>query len=257
MGEILMNKIDITTTATIRPEILDKTLRSFTRCIFHERDRYKFIINIDPIGDKGKKKEEVLEVAKKYFNNVICNFPNKPGFTKAVMWLWSHTDSDYVFHLEDDWFISHNINIDNMVHILDIYSKICSVRLSKGQIAAAKKVIKPISCPYIQSEDIGKFQLFPRLSLNPTLFRGDFVREAAKVMTIKLNPESQLVKRFAIKKEKKGKGDCNSQQIEELLSKWDHSVLMVNNGRPVVKDIGLMWRNKHGIQRKYDFMYWK
>ena len=144
-----------------------------------------------------------------------------------------------------------------MVSILDKYDKICSVRLSKGQIAAAKKVIKATRCPYIKSEDDGKFQLFPRISLNPTLFRGDFVREAAKVMTPKLNPESQLVKRFAIKKEKRGFGDCNSEQLEELLSKWDHSVLMACKGKPVVRDTGLAWRNSHGIKRKYDFMYWK
>lgn len=257
MGEILVSKIDITTTATIRPGILNKTLHSFSKHIFRDRDRYRFIINIDPVGNKSKSKEAVLEVAKKYFDDVVYNFPDKPGFTKAVIWLWSHTESDYVFHLEDDWAVSSNINIDMMVSILDKYSRICSVRLSKGQIVAAKKVIKSMSCPYIEPEDIGKFRLFPRLSLNPTLFKGEFVRQAASVMTLKLNPESQLVGRFAIKKEKKGMGDCNSKQIMELLSKWDHSVLMVNKGRSVVKDIGLKWRNDRGIKRKYDFMYWK
>ena len=252
-----MSKIDITTTATIRPALLDKTLRTFTSRIFHEKDRYRFIINIDPVGDKSRSNKDVLEVAKKYFDEVIYNCPDEPGFTKAVIWLWSHVDSDYVFHLEDDWVLSHNINIDNMIHILDRYSRICSVRLSKGQISAAKKVVKPIPCPYIYPEDVGKFQLFPRLSLNPTLFKGEFVRQAANVMTLKLNPESQLVGRFAIKKEKKGMGDCNSKQIMELLSKWDHSVLMVNKGRSVVKDTGTKWRLRHGIKRKYDFMHWK
>lgn len=252
-----MSKIDITTTATIRPKLFDKTLRTFTRNIFRDKDRYRFIINIDPVGDKSRNSKEVLEVAKRYFDDVVYNCPDEPGFTKAVIWLWSQTTSDYVFHLEDDWGLSHSIDIDNMINILDRYDRICSVRLSKGQISAAKKVIKSIPCPYIEPEDAGKFKLFPRLSLNPTLFKGEFVREAAKVMTTKLNPESQLVKRFAIKKEKKGKGDCNSQQIEEFLAKWDHSVLMVNKGQPVVRDTGTKWRSRHGIIRKYDFMYWK
>ena len=42
-----MDKIDIVTTATVRPEILERTYASFCRNLFGEQDRYRLIINID------------------------------------------------------------------------------------------------------------------------------------------------------------------------------------------------------------------
>ena len=250
-----MYKIDIVTTATIRPDILNKTYRYFCKNLFKNRNDYRLIINIDPIGDKKKNIEDVLNVAKKYFNEIVFNSPEEPCFTKAVKWLWSSTISDYVFHLEDDWKLNCSVNIDDLIYILDKYEKICSVRLSKGAITAGKRRISPIPCNYIEKEDIGKFQLFPRLSLNPTLFRGSFVREAVKVMTDDLNPESQLVKGHAAKREKKKKKDFNSSAIESFLSKWDHSVY--RNESAIIRDIGVQWRNRNRIKRSPDFLYWR
>lgn len=250
-----MATIDIVTTATIRPEILDKTYKSFVDNLFLDRSCFRLIINVDPAGDKHRTQQDVLNIAKKYFSDIIYNFPIDPCFTKSVKWLWANTQSTYVFHLEDDWTINQRIDINDMISILDKYPKICSVRLSKGHIVASRKVIDPIPCPYIQKEDVGKFLLFPRISFNPTLFRGVFVRNASAVMTDYLNPESQLVKKFARRKEVNMGKDFNSSQIEDFITKWDHSVL--NTKHSVVRDIGTQWRNSMGISRKYDFMFWK
>ena len=43
-------KIDITTTAIIRPEILRMTLHTFRKNLLHEFDA-RLIINVDPIGE--------------------------------------------------------------------------------------------------------------------------------------------------------------------------------------------------------------
>jgi len=188
-----MSKIDITITATIRPKILNKTLDSFTKNIFTDKNRYRCIINIDPVGDKRSRKEDVITVAHKYFDDVVVNEPKKASFPSSVIWLWENTLSDYVFHLEDDWTVNRSIDIDDMIGILDRYSSICTVRLSKGTMGAGGKILKPSKCKFASDDDRKKFKLFPRISLNPTLFRGSFVRDAVKIMTPDINPESQLV----------------------------------------------------------------
>jgi len=143
-----------------------------------------------------------------------------------------------------------------MIHILDTYPQIASVRLSKGPLSAGKKRVHEYSCKYITAKDVGRFKLCPRLSLNPTLFKGKFVKEAVEVMTTELNPESQLVVGHARKKQNRKGVDYNADAIEEMLSKWDNAVLVVNGGRPVIEDIGTRWRRTHRFSRGYDFINW-
>ena len=116
-----MATIDIVTTATIRPEILDKTYKSFVDNLFLDRSCFRLIINVDPAGDKHRTQQDVLNIAKKYFSDIIYNFPIDPCFTKSVKWLWANTQSTYVFHLEDDWTINQRIDINDMISILDKY----------------------------------------------------------------------------------------------------------------------------------------
>ena len=63
-----MSKIDITMTATIRPGIVSQTLESYCSKIFKERDRYRLIINVDPVGEQVKAKE-VLKVCNEISSN--------------------------------------------------------------------------------------------------------------------------------------------------------------------------------------------
>jgi len=239
-----MKKIDIVTTATIRPEILDQTYRSFCENLFKNKEDYRLIINIDPVGNKNKNAEDVLNVAKKYFDDVVYNVPESSSFTKAVMWCWSQVENDYVFHLEDDWALKQEVKMSDIVYILDSYEKICSVRLSKGNIYGGnKRLFKPQPCEYIKHCDRGKFMLFPRISLNPTLFRKKFIKGAVDLMFCNRNPESQLVYGFV-----------GSEEIDNLLSIWDHSVYLDN--KIMVTDLGRTWRSKMGIKRKSDFVKW-
>ena len=247
-----MESIDVVVTATLRAKVLDTTLHSFKkRLLNNDEYKYNLIINIDPDGNKNVSSADVLAVAKSHFDNVVYNTPGKASFPMAVMWAWSSTMSNYVFHLEDDWVLKKDISIDEMVYILDRYDKICSVRLSKGAIGAGGKLIHPYSCKYADPGDVKKFQLFPRISLNPTLFKGEFVRRAAEVMTPDINPESQLVKGWAVKNR-----GFKSDRIDKFLEKWDHAVYTACGDKPVVKDIGREWRDKMRIKRGYDFVNW-
>lgn len=240
--EKVVNYINITTTATIRPEILDRTYKSFCDNLFNKECRYKLIINIDPIGDKRYSQNDVLNIAKKYFDNIVFNFPSAPSFAKAVKWCWSNVDADYVFHLEDDWVCNEKISIISLINIINKYDVLAMIRLYKGMFAHRMKPISPIG---IKEEHKGIIQYLPkRCSLNPGLFLGRYAKEASVLMVDHLNPESQLC------------GNCSGiKNIEEFVDKWGYSVY--GYGRRVVSDIGIRWRKEKNIRRKPDFTEWE
>jgi len=79
-------KINIITTATIRPKVLNNTYRSFFDKIKIPKET-KLIINIDKIGETNKYDENsVLKICKRYFNKdqIKYNISEKPSFANAV-----------------------------------------------------------------------------------------------------------------------------------------------------------------------------
>lgn len=226
----MSEKIDICMTATIRHHVLDQTLNSFTKQMLHDRSRYRLIINIDPIGEKLKRRGAELTVAKKYFDDVVYNFPETPGFTKAVQWCWLQTTAPYVLHLEDDWKLLQNINIDWMIEMLNQY-KLTSLRLSKEKIGRSK-----------HSNKFG-FIYWPKISLNPTLFQGDFIRRVAPLMSMAQNPEKQL--------------RPTNSELGKVISKTQHGIYMREGTGMIVLDIGRQWMNKSRFRKKTGFLHWE
>src|SRR5271157_5726072 len=113
-----MEKVDICMTATLRPSIIHQTLISFCNGLFTERDNYRLIVNVDPIGEKIKRKS-IADICGMFFKDVIYNFPEKPSFPDAVKWVWSQSSSNFVFHLEDDWILTRKLDINDMIRILN------------------------------------------------------------------------------------------------------------------------------------------
>lgn len=225
----MIEKIDICITSTIRPLILDKTLSSFTTKMLTDQSRYNIIINIDPIGEKIKAKE-VIKVVKKYFSNIKYNIPSEPGFTKAVKWCWENTTEKYVFHLEDDWELLTNINIDSMIEIFNNNEDLVSLRLNKEKTGKSK-----------HSTRYG-FIYHPKISLNPTLFKGYFLRNVSQMMKLNFNPEKQL--------------RPTNDNLGNYISKFKNGIYTKDSCNSVVFDIGRDWMNKSRYTKKTGFMYW-
>ena len=225
-----MDKIDITMVATIRPNILDRTLESFCLNLFIDNNRYNLILNIDNIGEK-KPREEVFKVASKYFKNIIVNYPEEPSFSKAVIWTFSQTTEKYVFHLEDDWILLRPLNIELMIECLEKYSNLASLRLNKNKLE--KRTI------------IGDYTLSPlnMLSLNPTLFKGDFIRNIYPLMKPNLNPEKQLRK-----DEKTKRGN--------YINQWNFGIHTKETSSIVILDIGRDWLKRTKYCKDSDFINW-
>lgn len=241
-----MNKIDITMTATIRPSIVYQTLESYCNKLFREKDRYRLIINVDPVGEPVKAKE-VLKVCGKYFSDIIWNVPGRPSFPNAVRWVWGQVgkDTEYVFHLEDDWLLGRDIEIDDMIKILKNYKTFAYLRLCKYAIPESKTV-NFFRAVYHYNED-GFYISSNRenqFGLNPCLIKADFLRKALPRMVDTMNPEKQF--RFS-----------NKKMRDHLLS-WEYPIY----GRPgwgvTAIDNGWKWRKDLGINKpdNTQFLVW-
>ena len=251
--------IDITTTATIRPEILEKTFSSFWEHMFSQYDYdYRLIINIDPIGDDSYSQEDVLNVAESYFSDTICNSPDSHNFPKAVRMVWGNTTSDYVFHLEDMWLALAHINLDHLVYILDNYSDIGCVNLYKYVLSNGAP--EPNFYQYTQKKDRRLFLQIRDPLLSPGLYRGDCVRRLAKVMNNVDNPELQI---WGDKKEPNDRR--GSVKVKKCLSKWDYAIYAGNwkfpfwrCAKPIVNMAqGRVWKQQKGFYKKNHFAPWE
>ena len=162
--------ITVTTTATLRPEILDKTYASFTKNIQNARLRnFKLVINVDP-APKSRVHEvaEVVAVANRYFDCVEVFTPSEANFTSAIKRLWGAVSTDFIFHIEDDWELIKPVNFFSLFSLFDDeYTQ---------QVKLCGTVANRVS----------------KLGLSPSITRATLFREAAKNMSDLLNPETQL-----------------------------------------------------------------
>ena len=243
----ISEKIDITMTSVLRPGIVDETLGSFCEKMLTERDRYRLIINIDPIGENVKPKE-VIKVCENYFDDIIYNIAKEPSFPAAVMWTWRKARSEWVFHLEDDWKISRETSINHMINILKKYEDIACLRLPKHPIPN-KRLIVMFKSRYEYNPD-GFYIAEDRkaqFGLNPVLIRGKFVKRAVPLMVTTRNPEKQF--RY---------GNPN---MREFIMKWKYAIYGPPGQPALTIDNGLIWRRTLGFNKpepeEGPFLVWK
>lgn len=251
--------IDITITAVIRPEILEKTLESFFRNVFTQTHNYRAVINIDPLGDTSSTLNDMRDVIAKYFTNSHSHASFAPNFPKAVKWVWSHSRTDLVFHLEDMWLSKVPINFEDLVDVMTRYEKLASINLYKNILAEGSP--PPEFYPhYDKIEDRRKFLRIDRPLLSPGLYRGKFVRRVAELMSENDNPELQIW------------GDKDSPQdglassgLKSYLREWDYSLYTGHwwfpfwiCRQPAVSMLqGRIWKKKHGFVKKNHFAPWE
>lgn len=166
-----MIDIGIVTTATIRPEIIDTTYKSFSENMididFKELPLY---LNIDPLPEKDKHLiPDVIAVAEKYFKTVEVFTPDKASFSLAVKRLYERACvHQYVFDLQDDWILTRPVEV--------------------------KKAIQHISPPIIGvTFNTYNFEKFPHMfCISPTISLGSWVKSVYPHIKDFISPEQQF-----------------------------------------------------------------
>jgi len=231
----MKEKIDITTTATLRPELLERTYKSFFENLFIDKYNYRIIINIDPIGSNKYRAQEVISIAKKFCNEVIYNCPEEANFAKAWKWCWEQIDSDFVFHLEEDWELLKKVNINHMIDILNDNPNLATLRMLKMDVPYSLTFFRSkykVEKDFLKAEDRSV-----SFGGNPQLIKSEFVRQARKYMITDRNPEKQF---------RKG----SIELWENVTSKWDYGVYAMPKDKALVRDIGRIWMSRHGFKKE-------
>ncbi len=249
-----MEKIDIAMTATLRPTIIEQTFISIVRNICEPNPEYEFnlVINVDPAGEKVSQ-SSIVDIAKKYFANVISNVPEKPSFPMAVKWVWSNTSTKYVLHSEDDFEIMKEIDMDHIVRILQKHPKIGSLRLCRGIGIDSPapdmngKIIRRMGQKWHYNDD--GFYLASMVqggvSLNAAFMRGNFQRKAATFLEKDIDPEAQIAFSLLIQRVYR-KHPEKKRALYKFLSEWNFAIYALPLA---VRDIGRTWRRQHGFHK--------
>ena len=205
-------ELEFTTTACNRPEILYQTYKSYTTKLkgidFKKSTLY---INIDPAPNNDNIMN-VIHVAKYFFGNVVYNIPETPNFAEAVLWCFNQVKGEFFFHLEDDWILREEININDMIKILN-----------KGNylqcILNKKSNIEPFEPAFI-----------------PSLFRTKVMKFYLSLMNNESNPEAQIKNIYR----------NNLYNIRKYVS------INFKTNIELSHDIGREWLKKKGLKRDYD-----
>jgi len=244
----MKSKIDITMTSVLRPFILLTTLKTILKNVCKGNiNRFRLIINVDPIGEDVDP-FEIIKIAKDNFNNVTFNIAKTPSFPKAVKWVWSQVTAPYIFHWEDDIDILYPIDVNEMIDIHRSNPKIASLRLLKSE-TPNKETFRTDRCTWTYNKQ--GFYLTKswreQFSLNPSLIKREFVSKACDLMVDDINPEKQ----FRYTKE----------YMVPLIKKWNYA-LYTKPGKHRMIDgrKGQRWKNEMKLQKPNlkaeDFLVW-
>lgn len=112
-------KLEFTTTACVRPELLDQTYSSLNATLVDVDLKTEGVlyINIDPVPDSSEQAiKEELAVARDHFSEVHHRVGEPGGnFAKALQWALSQPNQEYFFNIEDDWLFDGEICIQDAI----------------------------------------------------------------------------------------------------------------------------------------------
>jgi len=183
-----MISMEFTTTATVRPEIIDKTYSSFcSNFIDVNFSQSTLYINIDPLPTSDY--SSVIDVCKKYFGNIICNTPNEPNFSRALKWCWNQPKEKIFFHLEDDWILMKQIKMEDLIERLNNIISIASRMKIRNTSIDRHIGINLRAYSHINDR---------RVCLSPGLFLSEWAKKASNIFRTDCNPERQMRKGFGI-----------------------------------------------------------
>ena len=162
--------LEFTTTATIRPEIHEKTFSSFRNKLQGVNFKSSILyLNIDPLPvDRTDQVNDCIAVAQKYFGTVVSHAATIPNLSQAYNWAWSQCKGKFIFNLEDDWELVRDANIHRLLWFFTANPKLYQV------ILRAYSYIYPACC------------------LSPGISHERFYRRIAGKLFKNKNPENQI-----------------------------------------------------------------
>jgi len=253
--------MDITTTATLRPRLLRQTYTSFRDRMFEGSfEGCRLYLNVDPVGEAGVTQDDVVAVAREFFDDVVTRCPDAPSVPQAWCWLFNVVSDHFVFNLEDDWIMTQNCRISDLTAIMSREPNLALLRLTR--FAAGEESCRQWNKSFIRHGDYyecpEEVQGMLGFSGNPSLIRGDFLRGVGQWLVPWGCPEKQI-KRFVhpIAANRDHVTRFIQQQIMHvILEQWTYGVYTKPGWENVVADAGGDWRKDHGVDKLHGREHW-
>jgi len=240
--------INITITATKRHEILKRTLWSFKQNLFKDYP-VRIIINIDPVGPDQHHFTSVA-TCRRIFPGTEVNYraPERPNFSEGFKWTWEQSQTDFIFHLEDDWELLREIDLKDMIDMLNRHKDLALLRLP--QFKSTENTMKNWNLIYPWNGEY--FECPENLIMtagfcgHPSLIKGEFVRNTTPYIDTTKNPEKQF--------------HHGPPEIMSEVARWKYGVYSKPNMPNAIQDLGRKWSVETGWHKKGPkawFMEWE
>jgi hypothetical protein len=241
---------------TIRPELIERTLRSFQNNLFRSYADHRLIINIDPVRGRESQatRKEALAVVDRYFTRKKVRLPRRPHFPKAIHWLWAEAESEFVFHLEDDWECVVKLDLERMIAVMRSQSDLLGLRLNAYRTWSDR--CRPSSAAS-RSDWLWNGQYYENsdgrggkgwYSNHPTLFRRDWIQATLPFLGTEGSTERYI----------NGFARAKKQLTRDLVLKWRYGIFAVPSPR-CIRDIGRAWRTRNRVIKnaRWNFTHWQ
>jgi len=252
-----MDNFNITTTATLRPELLEKTLQTFTDNLFKEDlQKAHLLINIDHAGVPNNDKEEItfrlIEIYKVLdsfdFGSYKINHGSKPHFPSAFMWTMKNIKYPLFFNLEEDWELLYEVDFQRMVSMFDRYKDLAHLRLSffNSEEKTCKNWNKFLEWNGDFFEVPDDLRGVVGFCGHPSLNASNFMIECLPYISVSSNPEKQI------------KG--HNMAIARIINRHRFGSFQEQNKLKAINDTGRQWMVKNNFKKagsKAFFVEWE
>jgi hypothetical protein len=194
--------IDVIVTSTCRRQF-ETTYASFMKNVKYDQG-FRFIVNIDVLEKNKRYLPKLLEFLRSCGIGDININTGKHSFAGAVNHLFKKLQSEYYFHLEDDWLFLKPIDLNAAMDAIKNNKNIHNIRFSKEWIrkpghGMEKSLAKKNELYLLPGREvnIGGINLIETCiwSLNPHVARASIVKQLLNIPE-DINPEAFLSKRY-------------------------------------------------------------
>ena len=232
-------KIDLTLVCGARPELIARTLESFSEKVFKNFNVVHVFANIDQFQGGVSEVAQVRSIVESYFPHAIVRTPSQPSFTNAVKWLWGQVQSDHCLHLEDDWLADAEI-LSNMVMPAFVGNV---AQVSIGTLNKHWRHRYPFHCRTEHRRFLGirfgsrLLKDEPIFTTSPSFITREFAQTCARLMDPQLDPEKQLYNNANI-------------PLREY-TRTLRNMILGRGPNYLIRDIGRDYRGKHNLKKVF------
>ena len=221
-----------------RPDLLDRTLSSFSRYLFAGFELGEILVNLDPFAGDAAAHAACRNVLDRYLPGATVFEPTSASFGAAVKRLWSALPDGVVFHLEDDWLIEEPLPPERVLPLLTGSTK-AVVPLSEEHGWDGRS---PFKTQVLKTKLLGVTVWRRRrgaFGTSPRFMDGSFARAVAALIDPRHDPEKQMRRDY-------------NRDLARFLRPYRNRLLPADDGGPLIADIGRQWREDRGISKRVE-----